>query len=714
MHFHMKNNNRWLFQSLLIMVCISSLFLLGKIDEKKSFVTSEKPVTDIAGEITKGMDLIQSFPCEEDNLERIQILLATFARTNHSTVQFDLSGDGGNVIRQWTVDAAQLKDSSYYTLKLDRKLTDCKGKTYSLHITSDAETGDGITVYKSDEAGATGLTVNGTTIQDTSLCYKLTYRIPLPAMARSYLIRFVIVAVAGVILWALYNIKFGDAGETLPSKEYCFKEGGICKSSKFIRDKRIKDKNKKDKSADNPSLICFFIIWCTLTALYAISNPILNVPDEGGHFMRIYEISEGHFISDTSEFSNSGGRELPFIQPEDGHDMFDINSFYDQTYIKGAEISNQRTYYIFTNTALYSPLTYIPQVTGVTIARLFTKNLYFLILIGRITNWICITILLYFTLKLLPYGKEFFMLAALLPMNLFESFSLSPDGTVVALTSFLIAFVLNIRLHKTCLNIGHYAILYILAVVMCSIKIVYVPFLLYYFLIPADSFRHGMKGKIFHSCICILVVGIISLGWMRICSRFLLMPGTDSKLQVAWIISHPFSYVLMILRYLFDDFGGKMMECIGNILGKRNILIPLTFVLPYYATLVIQYWKAGTETIHGISKNGAMITGGMDKKVSGKMDAKVSVTKSEKYISLLICIIVTLLTITALYIQWNEPYATTLEGLQGRYFIPLLLPLYLLILREGKEKEDQFRLISQCCVILINVCACTHMLFANL
>lgn len=241
---------------------------------------------------------------------------------------------------------------------------------------------------------------------------------------------------------------------------------------------------------------------------------------------------------------------------------------------------------------------------------------------------------------------------------------------------------------------------------MCSIKIVYVPFLLYYFLIPAESFRGGLKGKILHSCICAVIVGIISLGWMGICSRFLLMPGTNSELQMSWVIAHPLAYGSMILRYLFEDGGAKVMECIGYILGKRNILIPLTFVLPYYSAIVIQYWKAGTKEIHVTGEKASMISGGIDMKDAGR--------RYERCISFLVCIIVTLLTVTALYIQWNEPYATTLEGLQGRYFIPLLLPLYLLVLRNRAKKEEHFRISSQCCSILVNICACAYMLFANL
>jgi uncharacterized membrane protein len=321
------------------------------------------------------------------------------------------------------------------------------------------------------------------------------------------------------------------------------------------------------------------VIWGFLTVLYAVSNPVFNVPDEPNHFLRCYEISEGHLLSDYSRELNAGGRELPFDITELHENTLQPQSWYEYEEKRGKELNDDedRHFVKFSNTALYSPLSYLPQVTGISAARLFSKNIYVMAVFGRLANWLCITILIYGTLKLLPYGKEFFMLLALMPMSLFEAFSLAPDGMVFALSSFLIAFVLDIRMNRKMLTFRHYAALYLMAVIMCSMKIVYLPFCLYYFLIPGRSFRHGNRSKLIHSAICVLLVGGISLGWMRLCSRFLTTPGTDSAAQLKWIIARPFTYLMLILRFLLNEGGEMVMEAAGRVLGMRDIPIPSTF-----------------------------------------------------------------------------------------------------------------------------------------
>jgi uncharacterized membrane protein len=55
---------------------------------------------------------------------------------------------------------------------------------------------------------------------------------------------------------------------------------------------------------------------------------------------------------------------------------------------------------------------------------------------------------------------------------------------------------------------------------------------------------------------------------------------------------------------------------------------------------------------------------------------------------LAVCLISVILVETSLFIIWTKPGARIISGVQGRYFIPLLVPL-LLILHDDWVKEPE-------------------------
>jgi len=209
-----------------------------------------------------------------------------------------------------------------------------------------------------------------------------------------------------------------------------------------------------------------------------------NVPDEYAHFCRAYEISTGHMISEMDESGTKGGRELPFV--DTGFLTEDWQSFADSL---AARLSEDVQFEAFPNTALYAPVSYIPQAIGIFVARMFTDRIAVLTYAGRMANWFCITVIIYFAMKFLPLGKEFLAAVLLMPMNLHEAFSMAPDGMVVAVSISIVAFVMYLRyIQKTQLTKAQIVLLYVLAITISLYKIVYLPFCLIYFLIPKERF----------------------------------------------------------------------------------------------------------------------------------------------------------------------------------------------------------------------------------
>lgn len=59
-----------------------------------------------------------------------------------------------------------------------------------------------------------------------------------------------------------------------------------------------------------------------------------------------------------------------------------------------------------------------------------------------------------------------------------------------------------------------------------------------------------------------------------------------------------------------------------------------------------------------------------------------------------------LLMFTSLYMQWTAVYSDTIDGIQGRYFIPLLLVVAMLFMhRKEEESFDENNYMVNCSVM---------------
>ncbi|MBE5949651.1 MAG: DUF2142 domain-containing protein [Lachnospiraceae bacterium] len=394
----------------------------------------------------------------------------------------------------------------------------------------------------------------------------------------------------------------------------------------------------------------FLLIYAILGIMYFFAYPINSVPDEDHHFYRAYEISEGHMLSDIK--SGIGGRELPkglelwldthTVTLQESWSTLDI------------KLSDERTWYVFWNTSLYAPVSYVPQSLGIFVARIFTDSVAIMFLMGRLFNLVAVGLITYFAIKYIPVGKKMIIMITLLPMNMQEAISLAPDAMVTALTMAFIAFVLYLRYtQESVMSKKQLVLLYIMAIAISLYKIVYIPFCILPFLIPIERFG-GKKQFISHAvCMGILVV-VAGLGWLAFAGRYLLdiEGGKNSDDQIIYILSDLPNYFKIMFATIKKYGSFYFYTMFGQQLSYYNIFISKGYII----LLVI------------------LLMGGVfsEEKVPVKF----------KGVSTLFALIVTaifLLIMTSLYVQWTDYKNQLIEGVQGRYFIPLLLPMFLLI-----------------------------------
>lgn len=102
----------------------------------------------VVGEIVDGVEVQQTVTIPADSVTELELLFATFGRTNTGSVNICLTDMDGTVLSQWELDVSALTDSVYAKLALPESLDGRNGDQAVLHITSEgAVPGNAVTLY---------------------------------------------------------------------------------------------------------------------------------------------------------------------------------------------------------------------------------------------------------------------------------------------------------------------------------------------------------------------------------------------------------------------------------------------------------------------------------------------------------------------------------------------------------------------------------------
>jgi len=127
------------------------------------------------GEITGDTILKQTFVSSNNNLCEIQIMFATFARSNSCSINLQLYDDEDTLIDEKTMSSKEMMDNSYLIYKFDY-INDSRNKRYSIVISSkDAVPGNAVTIWCTNKDSFDGdLFINGQQ-QTDNLCIFIGY-----------------------------------------------------------------------------------------------------------------------------------------------------------------------------------------------------------------------------------------------------------------------------------------------------------------------------------------------------------------------------------------------------------------------------------------------------------------------------------------------------------------------------------------------------------
>ncbi|MCR5234622.1 MAG: DUF2142 domain-containing protein [Lachnospiraceae bacterium] len=413
----------------------------------------------------------------------------------------------------------------------------------------------------------------------------------------------------------------------------------------------------------------FLVLYFALGMAYMVVSPLSSVPDETEHMLRAYGITIGDFVPPVND-NGEGGSYVPanltYQWDRSGSRLeYMVNNI-------RMEASDDKTFAVYSNTAFYSPLTYVPQAVGMFVTRLVCNRPYVIAYAGRMCELIASGILMFYAIKLMPFGKNILLVLSLLPMNMYECASLSGDGMAYAVTLLVIAYCLWLRYEKSnTMNRREIVYLYLLLALVASCKIVYAPFVLMAFIIPVDRFGDRKRYLVHLICAGVMIF-VLAVGWpIGIGSRYLLefTEGVSASKQTVYVLTRPWDFLQIMINTLMQE---------GEWLFKT------------YFAASLSYFSVGCNIVMVFISFGSLVfVCIMERIYSPEDERNIKWWKRPTVIIGLATLASIVFTFLSLYIEWTPYRASAVTGLQGRYFIPLTFQMAYLIKRKYERDSSE-------------------------
>ena len=421
----------------------------------------------------------------------------------------------------------------------------------------------------------------------------------------------------------------------------------------------------------------FLIIALLFGFISILLIPPFQSPDELSHYQRAYSVSQGQLYYSIKD----GGKGL-YIDDE----LTKYISKFDR--ISGS-ISEKHSYsdlyldqempklptaksHEFFSTVETSFIAYIPSAIGILVSKVFrhvvfhtsttySYSLYF----ARMFDLFLFIGLMYFAIKKTPVLKKTLVTVGLLPMSIMLSSSCSYDGLIIGSSSLLFAHIMSlIYKPKELFNYKYMILFIIIGFMLFFIKYIYILLLLLLLFVPDNKFK-SKKDKYIKIC---SIFGIILLIYFifRIPNYINSVAGSPNE-QIKFIVSNPFKYIKILFKSMYMKFGIQLAWILGGF-GNLDTHFPGFIYFAMFIYLVALFLFDSSSS-------------------NEKCNYKFKI-----FVFLIIFLIITGIY-TALYVVWTPVGNDIIEGVQGRYFIPVLV--FIPLISFGNTLSQKFKNINQ-------------------
>ena len=644
-------NNRIAVIVLLVIWVLTVIFTLFSYKDTLGKISSGNEAFDQVVELCDDLVVTETLPIVEDS-DAIVIKFATYARKNQGSFNVQVIGNkSGKVYADKTVRANDIQDNAFVTFALSEKLNSKNDPQIRVVVTALAEESQGAGIYYSNIKAYEGSTLLvGKQIQEGDLSLRFMNESAELNLFYHIVITWVITTFSLILLLILL---------VKPKYEILFTVIAIAFGLTF---------------------------WLIITPM--------SVPDETIHYEYSFQISnylmgaEDHMVFD-EEYENYSA----FA----GH--YNISAAYER-FIKKIDrplnLDEREVRMRYDVNDSYA-ICFIPQGLGITVARLLNWNMLRTFYTGRLFNLIFYIICLYIAIRNTPVHKVLFGILATLPIFMQQAASYSYDCYINGLTFVIIAFLMKWIYGDGPISRKEFLFVFIVNLMIAPVKVVYGLFTFLYWFTPRQRFG-GLRQKI-------IAIAIITAPAMYQLGK-LLMP------LVLRIVSHFFEYNVFqkveaetITGPLFEGGGEGDTYSFSDVLWDPLSAVTIILRTIRYSLKTWFYASFGralsgntlilpTRLGHGLLLL-LLLVSVREEAYADSLLFKAAI--------LFLCAFAGMMMVGGMLISWTEVDQTVIEafggpiiqGVQGRYFSPLLPYLFLIFHNKWiriPEKYDQYLL----------------------
>lgn len=425
----------------------------------------------------------------------------------------------------------------------------------------------------------------------------------------------------------------------------------------------------------------------SLGLMFLFVLPPLSAPDEVSHYISAYQLSsrimgktanapdgrvliraQDAFIEDMNGVMAADGSGTRDPKPQTavvlGQEL--TESTYRFIHERGPAAGDEKGSWVSYHPPVgTTPLAYVPQALGITLARVTGLGGLALLYLGRLFNLLFFTAMGYLTIRKMPFGKTAAAGVYLLPMTLHLAASFSYDVMIISLSGYFSAVCLHLAYKARQVRAAEVVVLALIMAVMGPCKMVYGVIAGFCLLIPVKKFGNWRRWTAGAAA----VLGAFGIAMVLVNSRTVVMYTEASKGFIPWAGETGYTFAQLIhnpllvfemcyntLMYQGDTlFSGMIGAALGNMDPVLNT--PYAVILGFTAILVILALKKPEEELFmGL--------------------------KSKVWIWFL-CFLCLGALMFSMLLAWTPVSSRMIDGVQGRYLLPLL-PMFLLTFKNSK------------------------------
>lgn len=337
---------------------------------------------------------------------------------------------------------------------------------------------------------------------------------------------------------------------------------------------------------------------------------------------------------------------------------------------------------VITNTTAntYAPIfVYLPAVLGMTLARLLGFGSIAMLILARWCNLAFFAVCVWWCMKKLPFGKMALAVIALFPMTIQQCNSFSYDAVITSILFLFSTYIICMTYEDKTIKISDAAIVSVLSGLLVYGKSgVYLPVCLAALLIPTKKFGCLWKKL----AVAGSLMGIAMLSYInRNSGTVTQVMATTAETSavgatagnavsmgytVGFFLQNPWKLIQMLCNTVADKSEFYLESIVGQKMGWVEIEISRVIFVGFLVLFMISMLKVRGE--------------------------KQYVTSGQKWWISIVCLLSAGMILMGMLLTWTPYGHVSIEGVQGRYFTPLLLLLSLagrnniVLLNDNKDR----------------------------